>query len=61
MSVAVDWIADNLYLADMLGQRIHVLTMNERSVDGKMRRLQATILDNIDGSPKDIAVDPSEG
>ena len=61
MSVAVDWVTDNLYLADMLGQRIHVLTMDERSIDGKMQRLQATILDNIDGTPKDIALDPAEG
>ena len=61
VSVAVDWVGHNLYVADLLGQRIHVVTIDKKTVDGKSERLQATILENIDGTPKDIVVDPAQG
>ena len=59
----MDWIGRNLYLADMMGQRIHLVTIDKRQVKslGTTERLQVTIRANLEGQPKDIAVDPSEG
>lgn len=53
VAVAVDWVADKLYVADAFGQKINVFEL-----DG---RYQAIVIGNNMSEPTDIALDPTRG
>ncbi|XP_037092504.1 low-density lipoprotein receptor-related protein 2-like [Pollicipes pollicipes] len=53
VSVAVDWIGDNIYVADMIGQKVDVF-----DIDG---RYHAIVISYGLTSPRDVALDPLLG
>ena len=53
VAVAVDWIGNNIYVADQIGQKVDVFTM-----DGKYH---AIVIGFNLTSPRDVALDPSLG
>ena len=53
VSVAVDWIGNNLYVADRVGQKVDVFSINGRH--------HAIVIGFNLTSPRDVALDPSLG
>ena len=53
MSIAVDWIADNLYVVDSLGQKIDIFTLEGDN--------HAIVMSSNLSAPTDIALDPRAG
>lgn len=51
-AIAVDWIANNLYIVDAHGRQIHILAIDSG--------YQTSIIDNL-MSPVDVAIDPGCG
>lgn len=53
VAVAVDWIGDNVYVADQLGQKVDVFDISGR--------YHAIVIGFNLTSPRDVALDPSMG
>ena len=53
VSIAVDWVSDNLYVVDSLGQKIDIF-----DIDGDYH---AIVMSSNLTSPTDIALDPRSG
>jgi len=53
VALAVDWIGDKLYVADLLGQKIDLFEL-----DGRKRAI--VVGENLT-APNDIALDPTKG